>query len=71
MQNPYDLHSWSKYYREDVLREARKRDLVGGRRRIAKRADYGASSGFGGTRSPHSAPCRRRADTGQEVSLEH
>ena len=28
MDNPYDLHSWSKRYREEVLREARTCDLV-------------------------------------------
>jgi hypothetical protein len=28
MNNPYDLHSWSQHYREEVLREARVRDLV-------------------------------------------
>lgn len=28
MDNPYDLHSWSKHYREEALREARTRDLV-------------------------------------------
>jgi hypothetical protein len=30
MHNPYDLHSWSKHYREEALREARKRNLVEG-----------------------------------------
>jgi len=25
--NPYDLHSWSKQYRDEALREARVRDL--------------------------------------------
>jgi len=28
MENLYDLHSWSKHYREEALQEARKRDLV-------------------------------------------
>lgn len=28
MDNPYDLRSWSLLYREDVLREARKRQLA-------------------------------------------
>ena len=28
MHNPYDLHSWSKHYREEALREARARDLI-------------------------------------------
>jgi hypothetical protein len=28
MENPYDLHSWSKRYREEALREARVRDLA-------------------------------------------
>ena len=27
MDNPYDVHSWSKQYREEALREARIRDL--------------------------------------------
>jgi hypothetical protein len=44
MGNPYDLHSWSKRYREAALREARTRDLVrlarssGGTRRPGARA---------------------------------
>jgi len=58
MHNPYDLHSWSKYYREEALWEAQKRNLVGGRRRIMKRADCGVSTEFGGTRSLHSVWCR-------------
>ena len=28
MNCPYDLHSWSKHYREEALREASKRHLV-------------------------------------------
>jgi hypothetical protein len=28
MESLYDLHSWSKQYREEVIGEARKRDLV-------------------------------------------
>jgi hypothetical protein len=28
VNNPYDLHSWSKRYREEALREARVRDLI-------------------------------------------
>lgn len=34
MNNPYDLHSWSKQYREDALRGAR-------RRHLAERAEEG------------------------------
>jgi hypothetical protein len=29
MDNPYDVQSWSRLYREDALREARKRHLDG------------------------------------------
>ncbi len=28
MNNPYDLHSWSKLYREEALQEARRRHIV-------------------------------------------
>ncbi len=28
MNNPYDLHSWSKHYREDALQEVRARHVV-------------------------------------------
>jgi hypothetical protein len=28
MDNPYDLHSWSKLYREEALQGARTRQLV-------------------------------------------
>jgi hypothetical protein len=29
MHNPYDLHSWSKLYREEALQETQKRRLKG------------------------------------------
>ncbi len=29
MHNPYDVHSWGRLCREDALREARERHLVG------------------------------------------
>jgi hypothetical protein len=28
MNNPYDLHSWSKLYREEALQQARTRQLL-------------------------------------------
>jgi hypothetical protein len=40
MHNPYDLHSWSKLYREDVFREARVRHLAD-RARPNNRASVG------------------------------
>jgi hypothetical protein len=28
MNNPYDIHSWSKHYREEALQETRRRHIV-------------------------------------------
>jgi hypothetical protein len=28
MNNPYDLHSWSKHYREEALQQARRQHLL-------------------------------------------
>lgn len=45
MNNPYDVHSWSKEYREEALREARKRHLANSaraaRRRLSGRSSVG------------------------------
>ena len=38
----YDLHSWSKHYREEALGEARKRDLVA-RARVGSQRRFGRS----------------------------
>jgi hypothetical protein len=43
MNNPYDVHSWSKLYREEALREARKRHLADSAR-AARRRLSGRSS---------------------------
>ena len=40
MNNPYDVHSWSKLYREDALREAKARHLAD--RARAERTSSGA-----------------------------
>jgi hypothetical protein len=42
MESLYDLHSWSKHYREEVLGEARKRDLLA-RARLGRRRRFGRS----------------------------
>jgi hypothetical protein len=40
MNNPYDLHSWSKHYREEALQEAQRRHLIE-RTRAAERGRAG------------------------------
>ena len=50
MNNLYDLHSWSKHYREEALREAGRRHLVE-RERAETHAERGVSTSLlGGTR---------------------
>ena len=43
MYNPYGLHSMSKLYREEVLRDARTRHLEGRLRAERRRVDPGRS----------------------------
>jgi hypothetical protein len=42
MESLYDLHSWSKQYREEALGEARKRDLLA-RARVGRQRRSGRS----------------------------
>jgi len=42
MESYYELHPWSKQYREEVLGEARKRDLVA-RARVGRQRRSGRS----------------------------
>ncbi len=48
MNNPYDLHSWSKRYREEVLREVQACEIIS-----STRSEEGAPSGW--ARHPHLA----------------
>ena len=43
MDNPYDVHSWSRLYREERLAEARERHL--GRARIDREVDQAGPPG--------------------------
>jgi hypothetical protein len=40
MNNPYDLHRWSKHYREETLQEAQRQHLIE-RARAAERGSAG------------------------------
>ena len=40
MNNPYDLHRWSKHYREEALQEAQRQHLIE-RARAAERGRAG------------------------------
>jgi hypothetical protein len=42
MESLYDLHSWSKHYREEAIGEARKRDLLA-RARLGRQQRFGRS----------------------------
>ena len=46
MNNPYDVHSWSRQYREEALRETRARHLADSARAARKRSSGRSSLGF-------------------------
>ncbi len=65
MHNPYELHTWSKQYREDALREAQVRHFEA---RVRTNGASGSQGFFGFLRSGDRTQLLRRVVPAEERS---